>query len=76
MCLRRGVELYHKDQNKPATEMNAVWLCDECGEVFRSGTRRLVPGKKKEEFGRDVRMKVAHGYCQCAACEMCMHDSE
>ncbi len=76
MCLRRGVELFHKDPNKPATEMNAIWLCEECSEVHRSGTRRLVAGKKKEEFDRQARMKVAHGYCQCTGCEMCMHETD
>ena len=75
MCLRPGVELLHKDQNKPATEMNAIWLCEECLEVAQNSTRRLMPGKEREEFARDVRAKMAHGYCKCPGCEMCQQNS-
>lgn len=76
MCLRPGVVLFHKDPNKPATEMNAIWLCEECGEVFENSTKRLMPGRKMEEFDRSVRVKHAHGYCKCPGCEMCMRDSD
>ena len=76
MCMRPGIELFHKDPNKPATEMNAIWLCDECGEIHRDSSRMLRPGKKREEFDRTVRAKMAHGYCKCPGCEMCLHNAE